>query len=512
MKIKTVDNMEDVILIKDSSIDVEKIISSIKREIKEKRVAYLMKLTQNLPSVIDTVDNNEYLLDGWYENEVVGEKVARWTSKSFGVLYNCGETGRINIEIVSTPPELENKPIEITMFVNEKKSGEKIIRVSGKQILDFNIADQYLNKNIELNFKLSRTFKPVSDGKGADVRELGLAIRKISNMNLTEIGEKYLTSVTGLISKLPFELDRIKYHTNPENLLPGNTRAGFIKKQLLRLMRVYTNIQVGYNVYTHEFLTNISEIMQKFQKYIMFLDGKLFDLEKRQKGLENYIGKENIQLNESKYWEQEKDKLYVFHQNFFRGSNEQVSELLKIYLEYLPVNKFFDNNIFYDMGCGRGEFLDLLTSHNIKNIGVDNNSISVNALKVRGLDVVNSDALDYLEKISQAGGISAFHLLEHFSFPMVFDFLYLAYKKLIKGGIIIIETPNPNNLIVGSNNFYYDFTHITKLPPKLLEKTFEYVGFRDVKIVYLHEMVKGELNDSEKMIYGPQDYGIIAYK
>jgi O-antigen chain-terminating methyltransferase len=36
------------------------------------------------------------------------------------------------------------------------------------------------------------------------------------------------------------------------------------------------------------------------------------------------------------------------------------------------------------------------------------------------------------------------------------------------GGLLILETPNPENLVVGACTFWYDPTHIRPLPPAMM--------------------------------------------
>ena len=268
---------------------------------------------------------------------------------------------------------------------------------------------------------------------------------------------------------------------------------------------MFTAVQVAFNNYVAELFKNIVASQKSITKYVTDLDGRVA-------ALQSTI--ERSKVYESIYWEDNKDKFYQFHQNAFRGEETNIKEYLKVYLEYLNKPDFYEKFPFVDIGCGRGEFLEILKENKIKSFGVDVNEEFVKELKEKKLSGINSDALGYLIlHKEELGGVSAFHLVEHFTFPQLFDFIYLIKERLVKGGICIFETPNPDNLTVGAEHFYNDFSHITKLPPLLLIKTMEFAGFSSVKMLSLHPEKK-EFNKSEveRRLFGPMDYAIVATK
>lgn len=515
-------NPEDqLIVIKDSSIDVKKIVDQIRESIKKKRLAYLRELKQNLPSVIDTTENSEFLLDGWYENETIGNYRARWTKKEFSFLFNPGENRTLTLEIVATPPNIEKRPLALTLFLGKKKIGQKVIAKTGEQIVKFTLPQEYQNKNVTAKIKLSNTFVPAREKTGADIRPLGIAIKKISSLPYTEIGSKYIPQLTEFEYQAPLELEKIKYHVNPENLLPQKTRLKFFKKLILRTIRVFTSIQIGFNTYTQEFLKKLASHLTLLSDYIKSLDNKFADFQKEVEDNLFEIKEEIKSLKLSSphtdhyhpiYWQKKENEFYFFHQNFFRGSYQEIKSRLKIYLKYLNGPKFYQQAPFIDFGCGRGEFLELLKENDINALGVDINSEFISQLEEKGLAAVQNDAIKFLLKNKQKiGGASAFHLIEHFSFPQLFDFLYLIYEKLKNGGVLILETLNPQNLSVGAWRFYYDFSHQKPIPPLLLQKILEFIGFQKIKIISLHPEKEAK-TEAQKRLFGPQDYAIIAWK
>lgn len=139
----------------------------------------------------------------------------------------------------------------------------------------------------------------------------------------------------------------------------------------------------------------------------------------------------------------------------------------------------------------------------------------IQELQIKGLDVIHGNLLTYLKSISDnsLGAITGFHIVEHLSFTDLLTLMGEVSRTLKTGGIVIFETPNPSNLIVGACNFYYDPTHIRPLPSLLLKFIAEMRGLRKVEIIYLHPIstILSKISIL-KHFYGPQDYAIIGYK
>lgn len=196
---------------------------------------------------------------------------------------------------------------------------------------------------------------------------------------------------------------------------------------------------------------------------------------------------------------------YVFHQNKFRGFYEEIKKRQSVYLKFLETipQSARRNSYFLDIGFGRGEFINLLKKNKFKNVeGVDINKDYVLASKKKGYNVYYGDGLKHLYLSEKKYyGISAFHLIEHLEFHELFDLLLISSKKLVEGGILILETPNVENVSVGSFSFYLDPTHKLKLPSLLLKTLLEYLGFKKIEFLYLQPNKQGA-----------QDLGIVAYK
>ncbi len=200
------------------------------------------------------------------------------------------------------------------------------------------------------------------------------------------------------------------------------------------------------------------------------------------------------------------DDFYTFHQDRLRGPYEEIKDRQSVYLKYIKAvpEASRKKNYFLDIGFGRSEFIDLLSEKKFKNIeGVDINTVYVERANKKGHRVYCGDGLKYLYLTEQKYyGISAFHLIEHIEFHELFDLLLVCSKKLVPGGVLIMETPNVENVRVGSSSFFLDPSHKLKLPSLLIKTLLKYFDFRKIEFLYLQQ---DKYNEA-------QDLGVVAYK
>jgi SAM-dependent methyltransferase len=217
------------------------------------------------------------------------------------------------------------------------------------------------------------------------------------------------------------------------------------------------------------------------------------------------------------------DDFYVAFEDAFRGSRADVRDGLSHYLPDLNLAATVtDTTPLLDLGCGRGEWLELLSDHGLTAIGVDNNQVSVAQGRARGLCIEQRDVLAALRAREDCslGAISAFHIIEHLPFPVLFELLRQAYRALVPGASILLETPNPENILVGSHTFYHDPTHRNPLTPNSVAFFLRYCGFADPEIRRLHPYpeaarVQGDDDLTARVnghLCGPQDFAVIARK
>ena len=179
------------------------------------------------------------------------------------------------------------------------------------------------------------------------------------------------------------------------------------------------------------------------------------------------------------------DAMYATFEDHFRGTRKDIKERQSIYLPIIRNSGAgFEKSPVLDIGCGRGEWLDLLRENKLVGCGVDLNDIFVRQCQEDHLNVVKQDALIYLRGLQDdtLGAITGFHIIEHLPINTLVSLLDEAIRVLQPGGIVIFETPNPENLVVGACNFYMDPTHRNPLPPAMSLFLVEARGFVQCEI------------------------------
>lgn len=236
---------------------------------------------------------------------------------------------------------------------------------------------------------------------------------------------------------------------------------------------------------------------------------------------------------------------YVALEARFRGSRALIRERQSIYLPFVeqarsrvemypprPIVKSFSEkaaavvpaaNGVIDLGCGRGEWIELLKDNKISVLGVDQNRYFLRTCRERGCEVVESDLMEFLRAApsESVAAITSFHVIEHLPLPVFEEMIGHVFRVLRRGGVAIFETPNPNNLISGSVNFLLDPTHLRPVHPELARLMFEMGGFATVRLEYLQPCDPSsrveDKNDKlaerfNHFFYGPQDYAVIGVK
>ena len=172
---------------------------------------------------------------------------------------------------------------------------------------------------------------------------------------------------------------------------------------------------------------------------------------------------------------------YVGFEDQFRGSREVIRARLESYLPH-----FEGLADVLDVGCGRGEFLDLLNAHGIAARGIDLNHEMAEACRARGLDVTEADAVGYLSSIpdQSLGGVFAAQVVEHLEPRYLLRFLDLAFQKLRPGGRIVLETLNPACWVAFFESYIRDITHRWPLHPETLKYLVTASGFTRATIEF----------------------------
>ena len=217
------------------------------------------------------------------------------------------------------------------------------------------------------------------------------------------------------------------------------------------------------------------------------------------------------------------DALYIALEDAFRGDPIVIRARQHQYVPYVQ-NVVSQTAPLLDIGCGRGEWLNILKDSNIPATGIDTNAASVQECSAQGLNVSHADAITYLSnaKEQSLGAITLFQVLEHLPFATMVHLLRLALRALVPGGVLIAEVPNSETLSVGASTFWIDPTHERPLFPGLLEFLATEVGYTSVEGVYssplapepdfseLAPHVREPLLAMHRQLNGNGDFAIIA--
>lgn len=366
-------------------------------------------------------------------------------------------------------------------------------------------------------------------------------------------------------------------HKDAGQRLPGPTRFAALKSMVLRMARLHTTEQTGFNHAVlgalHALDYNINTLRIDTERRLFQLEQAVGALEQRHRDLARQLDRLHHRIADAEgaaaklaqrttntagelasqrarielflqearrrlpepFDEEQLESLtaevdawlaplYAQLEETFRGSREQILDLQR---EYLPdVLALGTTGPVVDIGCGRGEWLQLLGENGVAAYGVDTNETFVTRNLERGLDVRHGDAIEHLLSVEPGsiGAVTAFHVIEHLPFTDAVRLVDAALVGLRPGGLLIFETPNPTNLTVGAATFYIDPTHRNPLHPGFLQFLVEARGFVDVEVRYLHPsgdapfptpddaLAKPPTDRLNWALFGPQDYAVIGRK
>ncbi|HXI13828.1 MAG TPA: class I SAM-dependent methyltransferase [Thermoanaerobaculia bacterium] len=217
------------------------------------------------------------------------------------------------------------------------------------------------------------------------------------------------------------------------------------------------------------------------------------------------------------------DFVYRRLEDALRGGEEELAGSLTPYLDFA-----FEHQPVIDLGCGRGEFLQLCRTRGISALGFDSNERSVSDLKAAGLDVSLEMIPGCLSGIgdSSVGSIFASHVVEHLPFSELLTLFSSAARILKRGGLFMIETPNASSLFMAGSEFWRDPTHLAPRHAAALALIGREVGFDVARVQTLHPFSTGHelqttsedpalqalVSDLNKRVFGDQDLRLILRK
>jgi O-antigen chain-terminating methyltransferase len=199
----------------------------------------------------------------------------------------------------------------------------------------------------------------------------------------------------------------------------------------------------------------------------------------------------------------------------FRGSEEHVKAGQRL---YLPNFEGCQNVL--DIGCGRGEFLEIMRAASIPAVGIDLSPESVAICRLNGLQAQTADLFPYLAGLPEESldGIFCAQVVEHLPPQRLPEMIQLCASRLARGGVMVIETPNPECLAIFATHFYLDPTHTRPVPHPLLAFYLEEFGVGVVEVRKLAPAVESmpslaSLPDAFRdAFFGGLDYAIIGKK
>lgn len=389
-------------------------------------------------------------------------------------------------------PKIKNR---MGFFLNKKTiDGQELLKFEGatfvdvlyRSILSREAEDSAKENAIEFlrnpdTSKVDLIYNIVNseEGKSKKIRVKGIKARKL----LLDIKRAiYSFPILGYVFRLvvylcllPKKLKHIQYMVYD---ISGQIRV------LDSLIKA-SNMKEGVRTNTEEInrlKTYISEL-DKRTKEVEYFAHKLIDSESEKA---EKLKREKLLI----------DKFYVrYNEVLMPDSREDIKNRLRIYIDKL--NNYFEETdkkelFAVDLGCGEGEWIELLYENGFDSIGVDNNSSVVK--KVRGIlpntIIVENDAFDYLKNLEDdtIDLLTSFHMVEHLEMIEIIELLSECRRVLKSGGMLIIETPNPLNILTSTYYFNMDPTHKKPIPPELLAFFISETGFEIKEKVLLYPL------------------------
>jgi SAM-dependent methyltransferase len=192
---------------------------------------------------------------------------------------------------------------------------------------------------------------------------------------------------------------------------------------------------------------------------------------------------------------------YAAFESVFRGPEELIRERQRTYLDDLR-----GHEPVVDLGCGRGEMLDLLQEANVRAIGVDSDASMARRAISKGHTVMQQDALEYLaaQPDKSIGAIFCAQVVEHLSLEDMLRLLRLGIEKVKPNGVVILETVNPHSHRA-LKTFWVDLTHNKPIFPEVLVAFCRQFGYREAIVRF--PVGEGDL-ERDRLSQG--EYAVVA--
>lgn len=460
----------DSLLPVSSKLLVSEIQEKVRKAVAERKKRYLSLLRDEVPSAIDVDIQGEFLLRGWYDPEPIGGVRARWTSKMFSFLFNANGSDTLYLNVVGLPRGLEST--SVSLIDGGKSIGTVQIRVPGYYA--FPIPKRMRSGVHEFVFVSSNSIVPMHHKHGPDAREIGVGIKTISRTLLIGESTTHISEIENTIRKVCLIQHDLRSHENPESRLPRNARFLGVKRLFFRAMRPYSAVQTAYNNLVTTQFQSITKLIERLFVHLQKLESEI------NQSIVNLRAEiQNKRPYRSAYLDKHRGEFYAFYRERFYGSEQNTSENIKQYLSHLKkIAHLAPHSSFVCAGLVPKEFLKLLHQEGIfpHIVGVDLQAAT--GKQTKEIELVHEPIHHFLtHRSGEICGMSVIHLFERFSFDQQFDLLHFAFRKLMPGGIIIIETANPETASA-NRLFYLDSECGKPIPPFLLSIMAEFIGYK----------------------------------
>jgi O-antigen chain-terminating methyltransferase len=216
---------------------------------------------------------------------------------------------------------------------------------------------------------------------------------------------------------------------------------------------------------------------------------------------------------------------YVAFEDRFRGGSEHIAETQREYVTKFPPAD--GPGAIADIGCGRGEMLEVLQGCGYDVVGVDVDERMLAVCRAKGLHVVRADGASWLEAQLPGSlkGIFCAQVVEHLLTPELERLVRASLEALRTGGVLVMETINPRSLHALGNHFFADVSHVRPVHPETLRFMCEQAGFESVALMEMSEHpvveeakalgtepIDDAVRELVSSVFGFQDYAIVATK
>ena len=395
---------------------------------------------------------------------------------------------------------------------------QRMSHFNGKVINVLSLERDILANTVQQNQQMAqrlneqeRQFREICQRYETLIQELQgkLELSINENINLRQIERDMLENIKALQEKW-------------DELVPENEKMRCLESKMREDIQKLWNIQ--------SVLTEENERLRQQGENVLTSTQELQD---KQKELFSENDKLNVRMRKLENLPTDDDEFYHHFEERFRGSQEIIRDRLQVYvpvvMEYI---KDWSKARFIDMGSGRGEWLDILRENGAKDyVGVDLNARQNALCEEKGHRIVQADCIQYLKELPENSIdlITGFQIIEHLCLPDLMELFQQSYRVLRQGGMILFETQNPRNLIVGADTFYIDPSHKRPLEPRMVSFMAEWCGYTEVRCMDANAYpnwagitaepeneeigkIVETVNEINYQLYGPQDYAVIGVK